>query len=657
MQTVELSVHVAQAQITVGLDGDTFVPEALVVPDAWIAAISADVAALDTLVRTWSPREQARFRSLKRGVGLALSGLLLGRPELLDELEDPPETLPTLQPTALDRELTIALRQTVAGAGLIRLLLSFDDPDWAALPWELMLWPDHGEVPLATDPRIALVRRAAASDPGVRPVADGRPKVLATVSDPASFGLAAPLESTWQGISAQLTTHLGAQADVLTTAAEDLDALLDRMSGFSVIVALAHGTARLRIMLPRDHAAGGPPFFEVDAQQFRARFAAGGAPRLAILVMCYSAGSDTAQDRQSAAEALIAGGCAAVVAMHGTVYLPAAEVFVGTTCAQLADGQSIDVAVQRARAALARFGEAHAHAESPDHAFRPRLFVRQSADLAPIFVRQRARRWPLWAGGAAVVALAALITIFAWPDPAPAPAVPLVEVPQTTVAGLHSKYRPVTVSPFSISPTRVTQAQWIALMEHNPAWEGPHRKGAPSFPVERVAYFEVFEYLNRLSTAAGLPACYVLADCTGTPSLGCPGDATGCVGDGYQCATAQQRPGCTGYRLPSWTELTAALVGDAPLPKRADQREIRRRLYLAPHTPGAPVGSGAKNALGIGDFDDARMELVWPPGHDGHMRCGCARVVAGRCTDVTCGTDTDRTYRGRRVGFRVARSE
>jgi formylglycine-generating enzyme required for sulfatase activity len=90
---------------------------------------------------------------------------------------------------------------------------------------------------------------------------------------------------------------------------------------------------------------------------------------------------------------------------------------------------------------------------------------------------------------------------------------------------------------FVISPTEVTQAQFLEWMRYNPS----SRSGCDSCPVETVSWHEAAAYCNALSAAAGLATCY---SCSGT------GTSVSCeLSSSYSTPYA-----CPGYRLPTEAE-------------------------------------------------------------------------------------------------------
>jgi len=104
---------------------------------------------------------------------------------------------------------------------------------------------------------------------------------------------------------------------------------------------------------------------------------------------------------------------------------------------------------------------------------------------------------------------------------------------------------PVQISrPFLLMTTEVTQAQWRAVFDNDPSLNRGRDAPCDACPVARVNWFEAVAYVNALSSAAGLPECYVLESCEGEP------------GDAYECAGATQDgwAACVGYRLPTEAE-------------------------------------------------------------------------------------------------------
>lgn len=109
----------------------------------------------------------------------------------------------------------------------------------------------------------------------------------------------------------------------------------------------------------------------------------------------------------------------------------------------------------------------------------------------------------------------------------------------------------------------VTQAEFRAAVGNDPSWFQGCGAGCP---VESVSVYDAILYLNTLSRREGLPECYQLEDCRGTPAQGCerlePDKADhGCDG-GYTCETVRfAGMACEGYRLPTAAEWQHAAMG------------------------------------------------------------------------------------------------
>lgn len=207
----------------------------------------------------------------------------------------------------------------------------------------------------------------------------------------------------------------------------------------------------------------------------------------------------------------------------------------------------------------------------------------------------------------------------------------------------------------------------------------------PTCPAASLSWFDAATYANALSRRDGLPACYELTGCTGTP------------GSTLRCATAAVVGGslysCTGYRLPTRVEWEyAARAG------------TRTALYSGGVTSQGPdftaccpensldligwycvnsgrwthpIGSKLANSWGLHDMSGNAWEWVNDP-YEGELpsgplvdygatltkkdralvRGGAASTDAGLARSSSTPLDYPRNLRatGKNFGFRLARS-
>lgn len=71
----------------------------------------------------------------------------------------------------------------------------------------------------------------------------------------------------------------------------------------------------------------------------------------------------------------------------------------------------------------------------------------------------------------------------------------------------NERVHEVTVKPFFISETEVTQELYEAVMKENPSYA--NAKG-PDFPVNMVTWFDAVRFCNALSEQTGLPPAYTI---------------------------------------------------------------------------------------------------------------------------------------------------
>ncbi|MBL9007152.1 MAG: formylglycine-generating enzyme family protein [Myxococcales bacterium] len=209
-------------------------------------------------------------------------------------------------------------------------------------------------------------------------------------------------------------------------------------------------------------------------------------------------------------------------------------------------------------------------------------------------------------------------------------------------------------TPFLMSATEVTQAQYEALMGENPSY---FKDGAdaPNRPVENVSWLDAVRYCNKLSQREKLESCYVIS------------------GDRVEWP---KRQGCTGYRLPTEAEWEyAARAGEAG--EYAGSQNVAEVAWYAGNSGGQThaVGTTRKktNRWGLSDMSGNVWEWVWDWYKDSYEgasstdptgpKQGVLRVRRGGSYDyeavfarVAFRFRGSPSYRDTSIGFRLARS-
>ena len=153
--------------------------------------------------------------------------------------------------------------------------------------------------------------------------------------------------------------------------------------------------------------------------------------------------------------------------------------------------------------------------------------------------------------------------------------------------------REVQISPFSMCKTEITQAQWASIMEENAEPSNCVYGCSDRHPVRNVHWFDVIEYLNRLSASQGLEACYE-----------------------HDGGYIRWKPGfCDGYRLPSEAEWAyAARAGTTTAYSFGDDvAELKDYAWYTANAGGKAheVGSKRPNAWSLYDMHGNTWEWVW----------------------------------------------
>jgi uncharacterized repeat protein (TIGR02543 family) len=157
--------------------------------------------------------------------------------------------------------------------------------------------------------------------------------------------------------------------------------------------------------------------------------------------------------------------------------------------------------------------------------------------------------------------------------------------------GIAEPVHSVTLSPFYMDTTLVTQADYTVLMGVNPS---DSRWLSDANPVNRVTWFDVALYCNKRSKRDGLDTMYSYSSVSGSPGNGCMG-LGGLVVDTIK----------KGYRMPTEAEWEyACRAGSTTICFWGDDVNAGSSYAWAANSGGAlhPVALKAPNAWGLYDM-------------------------------------------------------
>jgi len=216
-----------------------------------------------------------------------------------------------------------------------------------------------------------------------------------------------------------------------------------------------------------------------------------------------------------------------------------------------------------------------------------------------------------------------------------------------TIYNRERPVHPVTLDPFKLSTTEITQEQYKTVMGVNPA---KFQTGELNMPVDQVTWEEAVTFCNKLSKLTGLDTCYNL--------------------ETWECDFTRN-----GFRLPTEAEWEYAYRAGLNLEYLSgnDTRDLERSAWYISNSSLSthPVASLDPNAAGLYDMAgnvwewcndyfglyncNSEVNPIGPPiGYYRVMRGGSWASAADECRAANRKTwESQRKYFA--VGFRVAR--